>query len=377
MGCTQSRPESELFSPMARESAQRRGPHASMAGAFRQDESSKDPVRLLTSGGTRAAPLPAGGTLRYAFVSQRGFYPDQPDKANQDAVVAAERLGGAADCHLFCVFDGHGECGTECAQFATDKMPVLLAKDKSLAAAPEAALRAAMLATNTQLHRALIDDSLSGTTACALLLAGRTAHVANVGDSRAVLAQRQPGGRLLARDLEDERMRVQRAGARVLTLDQLEGIKDPAVQCWTCEDDCDGDPPRLWSPYGMFPGTAFTRSIGDAAAEEIGVCAEPEISTTRLGADTPFAVVATDGVWEFISSQRAVDIVQNHDSPFDAAKAIVATAYKLWLQKETRTDDITAAVLFFDGLAGGSAGGSAPATAKRSSSGVALTAVAR
>lgn len=63
---------------------------------------------------------------------------------------------------------------------------------------------------------------------------------------------------------DDERLRVQCAGARVMTLDQLEGLKDPTTQCWTNEDDCDGDPPRLWSPHGMFPGTAFTRSLGDA-----------------------------------------------------------------------------------------------------------------
>lgn len=55
-----------------------------------------------------------------------------------------------------------------------------------------------------------------------------------------------------------------KAGARVLTLDQLEGLKDPSLPCWTSEVDCDGDPPRLWSPAGMYPGTAFTRSIGDS-----------------------------------------------------------------------------------------------------------------
>lgn len=40
--------------------------------------------------------------------------------------------------------------------------------------------------------------------------------------------------------------------------------------------------------------------------------------------------------------------VARHDNPYDAAKALVAQAYKLWLQKETRTDDITCVVIFFD-----------------------------
>jgi hypothetical protein len=43
-----------------------------------------------------------------------------------------------------------------------------------------------------------------------------------------------------------------------------EGVKDPTVKCWGDEEEDDGDPPRLWVQNGMYPGTAFTRSIGDA-----------------------------------------------------------------------------------------------------------------
>lgn len=46
-----------------------------------------------------------------------------------------------------------------------------------------------------------------------------------------------------------------------------------------------------------------------AAAEGIGVIADPEVSATRLDRRAAFCVVATDGVWEFISSRAAVDLV--------------------------------------------------------------------
>ena len=80
--------------------------------------------------------------------------------------------------------------------------------------------------------RADFDDSMSGTTAICVLLRGRSLLVANVGDSRAVLAERVDGG-VVARDLsldqtpyrEDERDRVKARGARVATLDQIEGVK--------------------------------------------------------------------------------------------------------------------------------------------------------
>ena len=60
--------------------------------------------------------------------------------------------------------------------------------------------------------------------------------------------------------------------------------------------------------------------LAAAAAEDIGVFAEPEISITTLSAETPFLVVASDGLWEFISSQRAVDIVSG-PHPAEAAQA--------------------------------------------------------
>ena len=78
----------------------------------------------------------------------------------------------------------------------------------------------------------------------------------------------------------------------------------------------------------------------------------------RVGRPPPPAP-RTDGVWEFLPSQRCIDLVSKFDNPFDAAKAVVASAYKMWLQKETRTDDISAVVIFFDWKQGGSGGGSA------------------
>lgn len=140
---------------------------------------------------------------------------------------------------------------------------------------------------------------------------------------------------------EDECERVKRFGARILTLDQLEGlkvgehsygmclaailllllhkvveqclllcVKDPTKQAWTTEEEDDGDPPRIWAPNAMYPGTAFTRSIGDSLAEQLGVTAEPEVVTAKLSADrTPLLVIASDGVFEFMSNQAVIQLV--------------------------------------------------------------------
>mmetsp|Transcript_10771 Transcript_10771/g.14668 ORF Transcript_10771/g.14668 Transcript_10771/m.14668 type:complete len:1045 (+) Transcript_10771:197-3331(+) len=296
-------------------------------------------------------------SMNYAYVSQRGYYPESLDKANQDAFCVHTNFGADPNCHFFGVFDGHGEYGTQCAQFARDRVVQNLLKDSNFATDPKKVYHKAFVDANNQLHRHHIDDSMSGTTGIAVVIRNRQMCVANVGDSRATCAVRH-GKKLVAVDLShdqtpfrnDECERVKKYGARVLTLDQLEGLKDPDVQCWGNEEDDDGDPPRLWTQTGMYPGTAFTRSLGDAAAEKIGVIAEPECMSKEITADIAFIVIASDGVFEFLSSQTVIEMVNKFDDVQEAANAICAESYRLWLQYETRTDDITVIIIRLQGL---------------------------
>ena len=67
-----------------------------------------------------------GYKLRYAWVSQRGYYPEDLDKANQDAHAEFEDFGkakGIEDAAFFAVFDGHGKTGDHCAIYARDHIP--------------------------------------------------------------------------------------------------------------------------------------------------------------------------------------------------------------------------------------------------------------
>ncbi|XP_024935418.1 protein phosphatase 2C and cyclic nucleotide-binding/kinase domain-containing protein isoform X2 [Ziziphus jujuba] len=323
--------------------------------------------QFLPPDGSRTIKVPSGNyELRYSYLSQRGYYPDALDKANQDSFCIHTPFGTKPDDHFFGVFDGHGEFGAQCSQFVKRKLCENLLRNGRFQLDAVEACHAAFLATNSQLHADTLDDSMSGTTAITVLVRGRTIYVANSGDSRAVIAERR-GKDIMAVDLSidqtpfraDELERVKLCGARVLTLDQIEGLKNPDVQCWGTEEGDDGDPPRLWVPNGMYPGTAFTRSIGDSIAESIGVVATPEIVVLELTPNNPFFVIASDGVFEFLSSQTVVDMVAKFKDPRDACAAIVAESYRLWLQYETRTDDITVIVVHVDGLTHTAAGESA------------------
>lgn len=314
--------------------------------------------QFLPPDGSRTVKVPFGGyELKYSYLSQRGYYPDALDKANQDSFCIHTPFGTNPNDHFFGVFDGHGEYGAQCSQFVKQKLCENLLRNSRFQIDAIEACHSAFLATNSQLHSDNLDDGMSGTTAITILVRGRTLYVGNAGDSRAVIAERR-GKDIVAVDLSidqtpfraDEMERVKQCGARVLTLDQIEGLKNPDVQCWGTEESDDGDPPRLWVQHGMFPGTAFTRSLGDAVAESIGVVATPEIVVLELNPIHPFFVIASDGVFEFLSSQAVVDMVAKFKDPRDACAAIVAESYRLWLQYETRTDDITVIVVHINGL---------------------------
>jgi serine/threonine protein phosphatase PrpC/CRP-like cAMP-binding protein len=298
------------------------------------------------------------------------------------------------------IYDGHGRDGDRCAIFAKNSLPQTVEKFVARAKTKEAKLFSAKnnktyssneasieltkdqiqtaclkahIECNRAMHRAQeLDDSLSGTTAISMYIHGRRNRITicNVGDSRAIIGQRvapNESGTLvkaspLSRDQtpyrRDERARIRATGARILSLDQIEGL-EPIT-----EDDGDddgqgdlelgeeldegGDPPRVWSPHGEYPGTAFTRSLGDAIAEELGVFAEPEMLTREVTKDDQIIVLASDGVFEFLTNQSVIDICAKFSDPLEACRAVVAEAYELWLQYELRTDDITIVCLFID-----------------------------
>ena len=254
--------------------------------------------------------------IQYAWVSQRGYYPDELDKDNQDSYTILPTVtkkktdkngvvqNNKTDLAYFGVYDGHGKAGHLCSWYVRDNLPkqvfTRLAKSKKTSEAIQQCIWEGHNATNKMLHDdPKVDDTLSGTTSISVILCNRTLYVSNVGDSRAIiLSQPNPDLVLSTKGKEpqyvatplsldqtpyrkDERDRVRKYGARILSMDQLDGL-EPVHDNWGTlvlgeEIDEGGDPPRIWHPDGDYPGTAFTRSLGDHVAEELGVVADPEI----------------------------------------------------------------------------------------------------
>ena len=209
-------------------------------------------------------------------------------------------------------------------------------------AAAERALSEAHRKTNDALKASGIDVTVSGSTACTALKRGRHLHVANVGDSRAVLGRvDEKTGRVVATNLsydhkpdsERERKRIEGGGGYVAP-SRMPGVGFVG-------------PARVWDRTRMF-GLATSRSMGDTVyvgPNRSGVIAEPEVTSHRLDANDRYVIFGTDGVWDHVTSQEAVEIARRHPNPQKASEAIAQCARERWRRNGPMQDDITAVVV--------------------------------
>ena len=119
-------------------------------------------------------------------------------------------------------------------------------------------------------------------------------------------------------DLEAERERIIRCNGRVEKMN-INGIKS--------------GPYRVWLKEADYPGLSLSRSIGDLCAATIGVTCEPEIIDHDMTNEIKYIVLASDGVWEFITNRRIMELVNNLYKNGDVKSAcsnIVEEATILW-----------------------------------------------
>lgn len=167
--------------------------HRSKSRSHRRDEDI--PTRRATSGKTLELTIPVEGNdsfkVKYAFISQPGYYPDQISKPNQDKYCVRENFRNHSGEAFFGVYDGHGEHGADCADFVAQTLPDNVKSSAYLQPSGNLDMSnyaRAFLRTNEQLEvEPTIDDVMSGTTAVTLHIIGEKLVVSNVGDSRACM----------------------------------------------------------------------------------------------------------------------------------------------------------------------------------------------
>ena len=77
----------------------------------------------------------------------------------------------------------------------------------------------------------------------------------------------------------------------------------------------------------------MSRSIGDNVASSVGVIPEPEFFELELNSFDKFIVIASDGVWEFITNETCVEIVSKYwekNDPSGACRELSHLATEHW-----------------------------------------------
>ena len=190
-----------------------------------------------------------------------------------------------------------------------------------------------------------INSLFSGSTCISVIYTPERLIVPNIGDSRAVLARYDNVSKeYKAIELSRDHKPTEKDEAKRIY------ENDGRIQPFTEEGEFVG-PQRVWLKEEEVPGLAMTRSFGDRVAATVGVISEPEIKEFEFNENDKFMIIASDGIWEFISSQECVNIVGEFYEKNDlkgCAEYLYEESSKRWLKEEEVIDDTTLILVFFE-----------------------------
>lgn len=330
------------------------------------------------------------GGYEVAVRSLGGWQGEGWKKENQDNFFVLPIYSGeeSEDLHFVLgVFDGHGENGHCVSRIAKDVLSQYFAKFSeykgthvfSNPSMNEYLMRYFFREVSNIIDSSEIDLSKSGATAVLCTVSPRWISAGWIGDSKCVVGltvppqNDSPPVRVVIPITYDhkpdpfkcpqEAERVVNSGGRIdrLTFDTNGRPTGPF---------------RLFLKDKWTPGLAVSRAFGDHIGRNAGVIPDPDIQslqlprlskeTEGLGEEDPFhirlqqkswmdkhkhrqvVILATDGLWEWVSSEEAMQIAWHMSSARMAADVLAEKARKNWarIYRGRMCDDITIVVLF-------------------------------
>ena len=285
-------------------------------------------------------------------LSQVGYSGPGILKYNQDNFFIYKNLNDESNVLFIGVCDGHGLVGHDVSKYLITNLPknlnTALKKTNKYISHKEtlySTLKQVFIETNKSLCKVQsIDTKFSGSTCVTIILTKNKIISANAGDSRAVMG-RYINGKWINIDLShDQKPNNPGEKERILSHGgRIEAYKD--------ENGGDFGPPRVWLKNEDIPGLAMSRSFGDEVAASVGTISEPEIEEYEITEDDKFIIIASDGIWEFISSQECVEFIKDFYEKKDlkgCLKFLLNESSKRWIKEEEVIDDITAVLIFFE-----------------------------
>jgi serine/threonine protein phosphatase PrpC len=190
----------------------------------------------------------------------------------------------------------------------------------------------------------IYDVQFSGSTCVSILLKEKNMnkiYIGNVGDSRAIVIKETKSKywscwtfHQLSRDHKPSEP------------DEAQRILDCNGEIEKIQDD-DGNwsgPLRVWVKETDGPGLAMTRSFGDEVGTTVGVISTPEVGEYTIKEEDKAIIIASDGLWEYMSNKEVTEIVQKLIIKKDAnniVNQLYKESVKKWKINDQGIDDIT------------------------------------
>eukprot|EP01026_Neomeris_dumetosa_P029726 TRINITY_DN24010_c0_g1_i1.p1 TRINITY_DN24010_c0_g1~~TRINITY_DN24010_c0_g1_i1.p1 ORF type:complete len:291 (-),score=33.53 TRINITY_DN24010_c0_g1_i1:263-1135(-) len=227
-----------------------------------------------------------------------------------------DRVVGDIGC--FGIYDGHG--GAYAADYTKDNLITNMLQHHLFESDTETAIVEAYLLTDER-YLAMSRPSIreDGCTAVTALVKEGMLYVANVGDSKCILCREGKAIQLSVDHKAEnpvERQRIENAGGVVI---------------WV----------GTWRVGGVL---AVSRAIGDRPLKKF-VTAEPHVKSQQILPCDDFVILASDGLWDVVGPQGAIDLIRNIRDPETAASKLTHEAYK-----RGSADNISCVVIRFGAL---------------------------
>ena len=284
-------------------------------------------------------------------ISKTGLAGDEK-KVNQDRYFIFRNFVEGFDNIFMGVCDGHGFFGNEVSEYIKENLPMDLNRiiktkklDLNKDDLSEVIISTFIMENNSLLRNKQIDSDLSGSTCVSVIYTPQKLIISNLGDSRCVLGKCKNGEwefENLSKDhkpnVKEEAERIKKSGGRIR----------PMID----EDGCFVGPLRVYMRDKDLPGLAMTRSFGDYFASLAGTISIPEIKEHFLVPEDKFIILASDGLFEFISSKEVGNIIKGYYEKNDVVgccEYLYKESYRKWIVEEEDTvDDITIILVFFE-----------------------------
>ncbi|KAK1428659.1 hypothetical protein QVD17_17498 [Tagetes erecta] len=217
-------------------------------------------------------------------------------EAMEDRFKVEVHFNGDKKKAFFGVFDGHG--GSKAAEFASENLQKNIQNEVEKRGEKEIveAIRQGYLTTDSEF---LKQEQRGGACCVTAIITSGNLVVSNAGDCRAVIS-RGGAAEALTSDHRpsrlDEKQRIESLGGYV---DSIRGVSR------------------------VLGSLAVSRGIGDRSLKQ-WITAEPETKVFKLLPEFEFLIMASDGLWEKVSNQEAVDLARPFCASIDKLEALSA-----------------------------------------------------